>query len=212
MLAVQDIEQIALEMRAAQAEVRQIPPFTSRFPGFDLPSAYAVAHQIHQSRVSEGALPVGRKIGFTNPDMWSLYGVAEPVWAYMYDITVSRLDTRHATCSLSRFTEPKIEPEIAFHFHSAPPIDAGLTDLLQCIDWVAHAYEIVDSHFPGWRFQAADTIADGALHGALYIGEPVAMGMLGSDSIAALESFSLALSCDGVPRAVGRGTSALSRK
>jgi 2-oxo-3-hexenedioate decarboxylase len=29
---------------------------------------------------------------------------------------------------------------------------------------------VVQSHCPGWRFEAADTVADGALHGALRIG------------------------------------------
>lgn len=209
MLTDQEIEKIALDMHAAQAGVRQIPPFTSRFPEFDLPAAYAVAHRVHHARVAQGARPVGRKIGFTNADMWSLYGVGAPVWGYMYDATVSRLDECDATCRLGRFTEPKIEPEIVFHFHSAPPVDAGVSEILSCIDWVAHGYEIVQSHFPDWKFQAPDTVADGGLHGALFLGKPVAMEQLGPDPVAALESFSLTLSCDGTVCAAGKGANVL---
>jgi 2-keto-4-pentenoate hydratase len=79
MITSLDLEDIAAQIRAAQVEVRQIGPITSRMRDFDLPSAYAVAHLIHKVRVSEGAIPIGRKIGFTNPDMWSIYGVREPI-------------------------------------------------------------------------------------------------------------------------------------
>jgi 2-oxo-3-hexenedioate decarboxylase len=69
---------IAQQMKAAQDEVRQIAPLTSQMSGFDNAVAYDVAQLIHQARINEGAVPVGRKIAFTNPAMWSLYGVREP--------------------------------------------------------------------------------------------------------------------------------------
>jgi 2-keto-4-pentenoate hydratase len=209
MLTASEIRDIALQMRAAQVEVRQVEPLSSRIQGFDMASAYAVAHLIHETRVSEGAVPIGRKIGFTNPDMWSIYGVREPIWAYMYDTTVTRLTTDHVTCSIGQLAEPKIEPEIVFHFRSAPPIGADLPTILESVDWVAHAYEIVQSHFPGWKFQAADTVADSGLHGTLLVGEPQAIERLAPDPIVALESFSLILSCDGAVREVAKGTNVL---
>ena len=204
-----DAHVLAHQMKVAQDEVRQIEPFTSQPIGFDVPTAYAVAHLIHEARVHEGAIPVGRKIGFTNPDMWSRHGVREPIWAYIYDSTVVRLYAQHQSCSISRFTEPMIEPEIVFHFHSAPPVGGDLPAILECIDWVAHAFEIVQSHFPGWKFQAADTVADGALHGTLLVGEPQAVDRLGPDPIAALECFSIALSCNGEVRETGIGSNVL---
>lgn len=204
-----ELSTLAHQMKDAQDEVRQIAPFTSQLSDFDVSSAYAVAELIHRARVQQGAVPVGRKISFTNPDMWSLYGVREPIWAYLYDTTVVYLGGGHKTCSIGRFTEPKIEPEIVFHFHSAPPPDGNLATILACIDWVAHGFEIVQSHFPGWKFRAADTVADWALHGTLLVGEPQAADRLGTDLIATLERFSLALSCNGVLREVGTGSNVL---
>ncbi len=204
-----DIRAIASQMKAAQDNGLQIEPLTSQLSGFDVSSAYAVAQLIHEARLDEGAIPVGRKIGFTNFDMWSLYGVREPIWAYIYDTTVVYLSTKDETCSIRRFVEPKIEPEIVFHFHSAPPVDGDLAKILESIDWVAHSFEIVQSHFPGWKFQAADTIADWALHGTLLVGEPQAVDRLGTDLIAALERFSIVLSCDRMVREVGRGSNVL---
>ena len=204
-----DPHAIAHQIKAAQDEARQIEPFTSKLIGFDVSSAYAVAHLVHETRLQEGAVPVGRKIGFTNPDMWSRYGVREPIWAYIYDTTVVRLSDKHETCKIGRFAEPKIEPEIVFHFRSAPPVGGDLPAILECIDWVAHAFEIVQSHFPGWKFQAADTVADWALHGTLLVGEPQAVERQGTNLRAALEDFSIALSCDGKVSEVGRGSNVL---
>ncbi|MFC5300612.1 2-keto-4-pentenoate hydratase [Azospira restricta] len=209
MLAASELQGIASQIRAAQAEARQIAPITSRLPTFDLPSAYAVAQLIHDDRVARGAIAVGRKIGFTNADMWEAYGVREPIWAHIYDRTLARLPATGGTCSLGGFVEPMIEPEIAFHFHAAPPVGADLRRLLACIDWVALSFEIVHCHFPGWKFQAADAVADGSLHGALLLGEPVAIGQLAPDPIAALEAFSVELCRDGERVAVGRGGNVL---
>lgn len=199
----------ALEMKTAQDAGHQIQPFTDRFPSFDLPAAYAVANHIHLARLAEGANPVGRKIGFTNPDMWSRFGVREPIWAYIYDTTVVQLQGTTATCKLGQFAEPKIEPEIVLHFHTAPRIEDGVRGVVDAIDWVAHGFEIVQSHFPGWKFQAPDTVADWALHGSLLIGPPLPLSRLGSDPVAALESFSLTLSCDGRHIETGKGSNVL---
>ncbi len=42
--------------------------------------------------------------------------------------------------------------------------------LIDCVDWVAHGFEIVQSIFPNWSFQAPDTVAAYGLHGRLVIG------------------------------------------
>jgi 2-keto-4-pentenoate hydratase len=204
-----DIRSIAGRMMAAQAGVRQIEPFTAKVPGFGLKAAYAVAKLIHEARVSEGAVPVGRKIGFTNPDMWARFGVRAPIWAHMYDATVVYLDGPQAAFSLHGFAEPKIEPEIVFHFRSAPPAGGDLAALLASIDWVAHGFEVVQSHFPGWLFQAPDTVADGSLHAGLLIGKRVPVAGLGAAPVAALESFSLSLFRGDELVETGRGSHVL---
>lgn len=209
MLAARELDRIASEVWSAHKDVRQIAPFSQRIAGFDLPSAYAVAQRIHDRRMAEGAVPVGRKIGFTNADMWLIYGVRNPIWAYAYDQTVASLASGEGTCPIGRFAEPKIEPEIVFHFSSTPPAGSDLNALLASIDWAAHAFEIVQSHFPGWSFQAADTVADCSLHGTLLIGPPVPIDRLGDDPLAALAHFTVTLARDGAVREVGTGANVL---
>lgn len=204
-----NLHTIAHEIKAAQDQCRQIKPFTSRLRDFGNAEAYAVAHLIHGMRMDEGAVPVGRKIGFTNPEMWSIYGVCEPIWGYIYDTTAVRLTGSQARCRIGQFAEPKIEPEIVVHFRSAPPVGANPAEVLASIDWLAHGIEIVQSHFPGWKFQAADTIADWALHATLLVGEPQDVNRLGPGVASDLERFAITLSCDGNVCERGRGCNAL---
>lgn len=204
-----DTASIAAQLQNAQDKVQQITPITSQEPAFDVATAYAVADLVHRARLAQGAVAAGRKIGFTNAAMWAKYGVEEPVWGHMYDRSIVHLSHSQGKCSLARFTEPKIEPEIALHFHTAPPEDADIAALLACIDWIAPAFEIVQSHYPDWQFKAADTIADGGLHAGLFVGQRTAFSALGEQAQEQLVSCSVALLCNGVVRDTGTGANAL---
>ena len=75
-----------------------------------------------------------------------------------------------------------------------------------CLDWVAHGFEIVHTHFEDWRFTAADTVADFALHGRLRVGPrvPVQDWRTLAEDMAALQ---VELLCDG--KGVDRGQGAV---
>ena len=204
-----DLPAIAREMKQAQDGVVQLAPFTARHPGFDVRAGYDVAMRVDGRRRAEGFVPVGRKIGFTNASLWPVYGVHEPIWGTMYDRTVTRLDDAKGRLSLRAFTEPMIEPEIAFGLRSAPDRGADPAVLLSSIEWVAHGFEIVQSHFPGWKFKAADTVADNGLHGAYLLGPPQDVSRLGANLVESLRSLSVELSCNGASKETGRGANAL---
>jgi 2-keto-4-pentenoate hydratase len=201
---------LADEMKAAQDHCLQIHPFSSRLKEFGVVEAYAVAQIIHENRLKEGAAPVGRKIGFTNSEMWSIYNVCEPIWGYVYNKTIIQLtDQSIIKCRIDRFAEPKIEPEIVVHFQTSPATTNKPEEILSCVDWIANGLEIVQSHFTGWIFQAPDTIADAGLHAMLIVGPPVYLKQLGTGVLSDLERFSVELSCDGIVRERGRGSNVL---
>lgn len=204
-----DLNTIAREITAAQDDARQIELLTSRYDGFDVATAYRVANAIHEMRVEAGLKPVGRKIGFTNSRLWAEFGVSEPIWGHMYDTTVSHVDGDAGSFSLSGFAEPKIEPEIVVHLGSAPGPGDDAPALLEHVDWIAHGFEIVQSHFAGWRFQAPDTIADQGLHGALLVGPPLSVSGHRAEIADQLERFTIALSADGEERDTGNGANVL---
>ena len=141
--------------------------------GFSIADGYAVAQRNRLRRIERGETPRGWKIGFTNRGIWQRYGVHAPIWGPVWSNTLTLLDGDAATLSLAGLVQPRIEPEVVFGFARA--VDAAMdeAELVASIAWVAHGVEIVHTHFEGWRFSAADTVADFALHGRLLVGPRV---------------------------------------
>jgi len=167
------IPTIAGELLDALDGGATIPSIVARHPGFGWDEAYAVGAEILRLRRARGERTVGRKIGFTNRNIWAEYGATAPIWAPVYDRTLVVAERNHATLSLKGSVRPRLEPEIAFRLKA--PLAAGITDLariLESIEWVAPSFEIVDCHFADWKFQSADSAADFALHWRLVVGAP----------------------------------------
>jgi 2-keto-4-pentenoate hydratase len=148
---------------------RQIEPFTTTDPTFSETDAYLVAARLRELRVARGEKPMGRKIGFTNRNIWNEYGVFRPIWGDIYDSTTLAVRPG-GRVEVSMLPEPRIEPEIVFGLAGDVTPDMELGDIAGSIGWVAHGFEFVQSIFPGWRFKVADCVADGGLHGRLFIG------------------------------------------
>jgi 2-oxo-3-hexenedioate decarboxylase len=157
-------------------------------------------------RTARGERALGWKIGFTNRSLWQRYGVSQPMWAPMYDTTVRLLDAAQGELSLRGLCQPRIEPEIAFGFASAPRAGQSLDALRGCVAWVAHAFEIVHTHFDGWRFTAPDTAADFALHGRLFVGPRIPVAAWGETLAVDLAALRVELWCDGVLKDQGEGS------
>ena len=171
---------------------------------FDLASAFAVADELRSLRLARGERPLGYKIGFTNRGIWARYGVHAPIWGPVWDSTVVQLAGDEARLSLAGLSQPRIEPEVVFGLANTPRPGMSLDELRACIAWVAHGFEIVHTHFEGWQFKAADTVADFALHARLFIGPRIDAAQwptLAADT-AALQ---VQLLCDGKPMDSGIG-------
>lgn len=203
-----DLSTVAAEVLATAGSGRQIAPFTSRPGGLTLPDSYRALSLLRSAFEARGETMVGRKIGFTNRDIWAQYNVYAPVWGYVTDKTAREL-AHMASLSLTPFAEPKIEPEIMLGFARAPAPGMDDAAILDCIEWVALGYEIVQSIYPGWTFAAADTVAANGVHGALLIGPRRTVASERAQWLRALTSFTLDLSCDGRPIERGGGSKVL---
>jgi 2-oxo-3-hexenedioate decarboxylase len=165
--------------------------------GFDVPAAYRVLDELHARRTAQGWTPIGRKIGFTNRTIWPEYDVWGPIWGSVYDRTVHDVPAPPRSFALAGLADPRIEPEIVFGLAKAPAAGMDEAALLGCIDWVAHGFELVQSIFPDWKFNAADTVAAYALHGALLIGPRHAVAPQPERWLATLSTFEIDLCRDG---------------
>ena len=165
-----NLHDIAKEVLEVLGTGRQLDPFSKVYPDFGLKDAYNVTAEVRAKREARGERPIGRKIGFTNRTIWPEYGVYAPIWGYVYDGTVRDLTSDVLEVSLKGLAEPRIEPEIMFGLAARPEPGMDEEALIRCIDWIAHGFEIVQSIFPNWSFQAPDTVAAYGLHGRLFIG------------------------------------------
>ena len=202
------IEQIASELIALLGTGKTVEPYAKRYAGFDLSEAYAIAERVRERREQRGERAIGRKIGFTNRAVQKTFGVSAPIWNYMFDTTVRDLATSQ-TFALANSCAPRIEPEIVLHLASAPRIGMSEADLVSCIDWVAHGFEIVDAIFPNWSFAASDAIAGYGVHAALLMGAKHTITDNRTQWAGRLARFTITLkSSDGVTR-TGSGANVL---
>lgn len=208
MIGAAALDALAAELLAAHDEARLTPLPSQVHAGLDGDRAYAVADRLRSLRMARGEQPRGYKIGFTNRTIWQRYGVHAPIWGPVWDGTLSQLEGTQATLQLAGLVQPRIEPEVVFGFARAPQAGMDEAALAGCLDWVAHGFEIVHTHCEGWRFTAADTVADFALHGRLVVGPRVPVSgwaTLGPD----LAAMTMALTCDGQVVDRGRGDNVL---
>ena len=198
----------ASELLAALDANTTIDPITQSDETFDLTAAYRVSAEIFRRRRARGETPVGRKIGFTNRLIWQEYGVSAPMWAHVYDTTVTRLDVPSGQISIEHLSQPRLEPEIVLHFSRAPGSATDEDELLASIDWIAHGFEVVQTHYPNWKLQLADSVADFGLHGALVVGPKQNVAELG-DAAAKLRAFAISLTDGRGTRLQGAGKNVL---
>jgi 2-oxo-3-hexenedioate decarboxylase len=202
------VEQIAGELIAVLGTGTTVEPYSKRFAGFDLSEAYAIAERVRELREKRGERAVGRKIGFTNRAVQKTFGVAAPIWNYMFDTTVGDLATS-PTFALTGTCAARIEPEILLHLASAPRVGMSEAELAGCVDWVAHGFEIVDAIFLNWSFAASDAIAGYGVHAALLMGAKRTITDNRTQWAEQLARFTITLkSSDGVTR-TGSGANVL---
>lgn len=199
-----DLNAIAAEVVSALANHRQIPAFSPALGEPGIADAYRLPALLRAAFEARGEKITGRKIGFTNRQMWAAHGVQAPIWGYCTDRTTCQLDSTPVQ-HVGEFVEPRIEPEIMFGLSRPPSPQMDESDLLDCIDWVALGYEMVQSIFPGWKFAAFDTIAANALHGTLLVGKRHAFAPRKKAWQNELAGFSVELYCNGKLSQTGGG-------
>ncbi|MFQ5848681.1 MAG: 2-keto-4-pentenoate hydratase [Candidatus Methylomirabilales bacterium] len=205
------LDQLAADLLQARDAARLTMLPSRREVGFDLDKGYQVGHVLHERLMERGYRSVGRKLAFTNPATWEEFNVDTPIWAHMYAQTVRFADRGSFRLSLGGMAAPRIEPEVVLNLRR--PVPAGnpsAEELAGCLDWVAIGFEIVDCHYPDWRFTAADTVADFGVHAALVVAPPWRLDRDDPRQVAAqLQKLRVTL-CRGTEIvAVGEGRNAL---
>jgi 2-oxo-3-hexenedioate decarboxylase len=178
-IAVDPVE-IYQRLSTARRLAQQVEPPSRSYSGFSLAAGYAVARLLDEEMLAAGAMRVGKKLGFTNQDVWSHVGLDTPFWSPMYDTTV----TETPSVSLAGLVQPRIEPEIILGSSADLPAGASAAEIGAAIGWAAAGFEIVQCHYPRWEMTPADAVADAGVHAILVVGERVDIDPAGAAALA----------------------------
>jgi 2-keto-4-pentenoate hydratase len=162
------LEQAAHRLWLAYRSGEPCEPIRDLLAGGGLESAYAVQEINTQRRLNDGARLVGRKVGLTAAATRKQYGVTEPDCGMLFT-DMALFDG--AEVAAKRFIHPKVEGEIAFvlgrDLDTESPSPA---QVLQAVDFVVAAIEIVDSRVQNWDTRILDMVADNASAAMFVVG------------------------------------------
>ena len=167
-----EIGAVVDRLSSARANRRPCAPVRDLLPAGDVDAAYAVQSAWVAGQIAGGAVPIGRKIGLTNPAVQAQLGVDRPDFGVLLDTMACPPGTPIDT---GRTLQPKIEAEIAFVLaHDLDqPIDGfafTAAEVAAATDYVVPALEIVDSRIADWNIDIVDTVADNASSGLFTLG------------------------------------------
>ena len=157
-LTEKQLDELSQEVIKAEKTVTVITNFTDRCPEITIPEAYAIQLRSLQTKVKNGELVVGRKIGLCAKANQQLYGVNEPIYGHLFD---SMVIPEGEPISMRCLLHPVIEPEICFVLKDdlkGPGIDVA--KVLAATAGVVPAIEIADSRFKERRMKAQDLVSD----------------------------------------------------
>jgi 2-keto-4-pentenoate hydratase len=163
-----EVDKAASALLEAYASGVPVAPLTATYPGLTVDDGYAIQQAQLASWTGGGAVVKGHKVGLTSAAMQTQLGVDQPDFGVLLD---SMFLPEGVAAPISRFLQPKAEPEIAFVLgrRLAGP-GVTVAEALAAVDFVLPALEIIDSRIADWKITLADTVADNASSGGVVLG------------------------------------------
>jgi 2-keto-4-pentenoate hydratase len=192
-----DIDHEAEARRIIDAHRRAITlePISDRHR-LTMDDAYAIQSRVTASRIVKGEQRVGWKLGYTSAVMREQMGIDAPNFGPLTDAML--IDDGGDV--IGRFTQPRVEPEVALRFDGEVPAGSDVEGVLAAVGSAHGALEIVDSVWHDYRFTIEDNTADGSSAAGVVVGPEIPL-----DRIADVE---VVLRANGIEVGRGRGRDA----
>lgn len=162
-----DIQQAAQQLAQAEHTKQPIAPLTETHPNITVDEAYRIQLAQIEAKKAQGATVAGLKIGLTSKAMQDMLGVYTPDYGFILNTMVYDEAT---PVNASAFIQPKVEFELAFYFNKTLQGTVTLADVIDAVDYVVPAIEIIDSRIADWRIRFEDTVADNGSSAGAIIG------------------------------------------
>ena len=163
-----DIQHYADILYQAERDRVAVAPLKARDLSLTLDDAYAI-QLANVYRVTEMGYAIsGKKIGLTSEGIQKQLGVSEPDYGHLF----SAMHCKGGVIHTDQLIQPKIEAELAFVL--ADDLTGGevtADDVRAATEYVAGAFEIVDSRVADWKISLVDTVADNASSGRYILGD-----------------------------------------
>ncbi len=167
-LTEKQLDRLSQELIEAGRTCTPVDNLTDRFPEISIPEAYVIQLRMVQTKVNNGEVIVGKKIGLCSKAMQELLGVNEPDYGHILNTMVVPQDQ---PILMTRLIQPRIEGEVCFVLKDdlrGPGITSAM--VLTATAGIMPALEVIDSRFKGWKIKIQDTIADNASSALVVLG------------------------------------------
>lgn len=180
-------------LRQARTTQRTLEPFTDLHE-VDEDWAYAVQDVDLAERLARGERQIGVKLGLTSRAKQERMGVDRAIVGFLTDDML--VDADDVSAALSRWAQPRIEPEIAFV--TDREIGRALTDdeVPAHVRGVLMAAEVIDSRWAGYRFGLPDVVADNTSAAGVVLAEDT-VPMATFDDVEELATLACRVDVDG---------------
>jgi len=201
-LTKEQVEQVSNELIEAERTCAPVVALTDRFGDVSYQDAYAIQLKTFDTRVRNGEVIVGKKIGLTSRAMQEQFKIREPDYGIITNTMVAR---EGAPASMSSLILPRVEAEIAFLLKEdlkGPGVN--VTHVLEATEGVLPAFEVIDSRYKDWKITVKDSISDNASAAIMILG-----GKLTPIENLDLRYIGLVLEKDGAVVSTGAGAAVL---
>ncbi|MDR2313152.1 MAG: 2-keto-4-pentenoate hydratase [Spirochaetaceae bacterium] len=164
------VRALADQLFQAEQQCKAIPPLTAQNPSLTIDDAYQIQLANVNRVLDMGHVISGKKIGLTSPGIQKQMGVNEPDYGHLF-AAMDNSGGDAGQINTAALIQPKIEGEIAFVLKA--DLAGGKVspkDVINATDYVAAAFEIVDSRIADWNIKLIDTVSDNASSGRYVIG------------------------------------------
>jgi 2-keto-4-pentenoate hydratase len=165
----EEIEFISSHLQSAEEKGQGVAPPTTIKENLSIEQAYSIQLYTINRQLELGTKIVGKKIGLTSLAMQQLLGVNEPDYGHLLDTMQIE---NEGIVSNKLVLQPRVEGEIAFILKKelkGPNVTRK--EVLEAIDFIVPAIEIVDSRVKDWKITLIDTVADNASSGLYVLGD-----------------------------------------
>jgi 2-keto-4-pentenoate hydratase len=168
-LSVDQHQEAARALFAAERDHAPIEPITATYEEADIEDAYRIAMAVNDLKLKAGRRIKGHKIGLTSKAMRSLNNATEPDYGTLFD---DWFVPEGSVIKISRLNRPLVEVEIAFVLkQDLPGPSVNAADVIRATDFVLPALEIVDSRFSRRGSRGViDSVCDAASCGLVVLG------------------------------------------